>query len=526
MQSKRYVPGAFLRLLLAGVLLVGQGCQSAEVRPGPIPAPKVLVDTYPVPVDPAVIATREPIEVPDPLIVLAGEKSTLVYYCRYARSEILREAVEGLLSPEGTIQATARLNTIIISDAKDAVPGLLQLLQSLDQPVPQVLVEARIVEVTLDSDLEFELRYLYTHPEGSPGSFIQPGSISLGTPGADPNPTQGILINARVWSNKQSGQLDAFIRFLLSRGNAKLLSSPNLIVAAGEEASLITGEEVPVQSATVVSGSVSTTTLFKRVGIKLRVIPLQVTGDTATVEINPEVSAVTGFTSPGTTGVSNPIIAIRNVSTTLSLKDGEILTIGGLLKTEDRDMLRKIPGAGDVPGLGELFKSRRSTSVKTQLIFFLRVNILDEGQPRGLVVHRPGIGLERLDTEIERTTPLPRELDPLRIPPKGTEPVGPTGAEPVAPKTTETVAPKAVQPAPPRIKPPAAPRIIDMTPPKAPDPAATKSADPAATKSTAPKATDTAAPKVPDPAATKSTAPKATDTAAPKAPDPAVTKSS
>jgi type II secretory pathway component GspD/PulD (secretin) len=420
--------------LSAAALLFAAGCatevQTAGRAAGGAGDRNILVDTYPPPVDPALLPAREAEPVPEPKIIAAGEKSTLVYHCRYARSETLREALEGLISPEGTIQATPRLNTLIISDAKDLIPGLLELVQSLDKTVPQLLVEARVIEVTLDSDLEYELRYAYSHPGGTTDAFVQPGSVTLNTPGANPMTTQGILLNARIWTSADAGQMDAFIRLLLSKGNAKLLSSPNLIVSAGDEASIITGEEVPVQSATVVSGSVSTTTLFKRVGIKLRVIPLQITNDTAMVEINPEVSAVTGYTVAGA-GVSNPIVAIRNVNTTLSLKDGEILTIGGLLRSEDRDLVRKVPFLGDIPGVGVLFQSRRSQSVKTQLIFFLRINILGQGKQHGLMYHRPGVGLERLDTQVERTTPRQRELDPMKLPPF--EPDSPTPAPENAP---------------------------------------------------------------------------------------------
>ena len=433
---KRFRPAA-PGLLLAAALLFAAGCatevQKAERTDVRAADHNILVDTYPPPIDPALLPAREAEPVPEPKIIAAGDKSTLVYHCRYARSETLREALEGLISPEGMIQATPRLNTLIISDAKDLIPGLLELVQSLDKAVPQLLVEARVIEVTLDSDLEYELRYAYSHPGGTTSAFVQPGSVTLNTPGSNPLTTQGILLNARIWTSADAGQMDAFIRLLLSKGNAKLLSSPNLIVSAGDEASIITGEEVPVQSATVVSGSVSTTTLFKRVGIKLRVIPLQITNDTAMVEINPEVSAVTGYTVAGA-GVSNPIVAIRNVSTTLSLKDGEILTIGGLLRSEDHDLIRKVPFLGDIPGVGVLFQSRRSQSVKTQLIFFLRINILDPGKPHGLIYHRPGVGMERLDTQEERTTPRPREMDPMKMPPfeRNGPPPAP-GANPPAP---------------------------------------------------------------------------------------------
>jgi hypothetical protein len=444
-------------MLGAALAVAAAGCES-QVQLAERP---VMVDTYPPPVDPATLLPREAPPPPEPKLIPNGEKTTLVYTCRYVRSEILKEAIEGLLSPEGTVESSPRLNSLVVCDAKDLVPGLLDLIQTLDRVVPQVLVEARVVEVTLDSDLEYELRYAYTHPGGTTSAFFQPGSVTLQTPGANPVTTQGILFNARIWTTEDAGQLDAFIRWLLTKGKAKLLSSPNLVVSAGDEASIITGEEVPVQSATVVSGSVSTTTQFKRVGIKLRVVPLQISGDTALLEINPEVSAVTGFTAAGPGGISNPIVAIRNVSTTASLKDGEVLTIGGLLRSEDRDIVRKVPILGDIPGVGLLFQARRNQSVKTQLIFFLRINILGQGSPHTIRFHRPGVGLQGLDEEVERLTPQPRDLEPLKVPSRGT-------TKPLSPESP----PPAQEPgaAPPAAPPPAA------LPPAAGRPPATEGA--------------------------------------------------
>jgi len=375
---------------------------TGEVRPGA--GGRTVVETYPAPVDPSEIIRREGSPVPEPKVIENGGKATLIYTCRHARSEVLKEAMENLVSPEGSVEASPRLNALIISDAKDLIPGLLAFVRELDRPVPQLLVEARIVEVTLDSDLEYELKHVFSHPAGGVNNILQNSSIKMETPGSNPNTAQGSLLNLRPWST-DTGRLDDFIRLLVTKGQAKILSSPNLIVATGTEASIITGEEVPIQSATVVSGSVSTTTQFKRVGIKLRVTPLQIAGDTARVDINPEVSTVTGFTAAGASGVSNPIVAIRNVRTTLTLKDGEILTIGGLLRSEDRKVVRKVPVLGDIPLLGLLFQSRRNQQVKTQLVFFLRVNILDEGRPHSIRLRRPGAGLELLDEEVGRFAP-------------------------------------------------------------------------------------------------------------------------
>jgi type II secretory pathway component GspD/PulD (secretin) len=377
------------------VLAASWGC-----RPRKAAAPvrrRIVVETYPPPIDLTKVRRQLP-PPPEPELIKNGEKTALLYHCRGAKSELLRDAVSGLISPEGSVQASPRLNALIITEANDKVQGILKFLKKIDKPVPQLLVEARIIEVTLDSDLEYEINHDFYHKTGGSSAFLKNSNVKLSTPGSSPNTTQGSLLNVMTWQ-QNTERLDAFIRLLLTKGKARILSSPNLIVTAGDQASIITGEEVPVQSSTVTGGSVTTSTTFKRVGIKLRVTPQQIIGDTARMEINPEVSTVTGFTS-GPSGTSSPIVAIRNVRTTLAMKDGEILTIAGLLRSEERRVIRKVPGLGRVPVLGLLFQSRRQETVKTQLVFFLRVNILAEGKPRTIRVHKPGKGLDLLDEEV------------------------------------------------------------------------------------------------------------------------------
>jgi general secretion pathway protein D len=343
-----------------------------------------------------------------------GEKGTLIYTARFARPETLREAIEGLITPEGSAQASASLNTLIVADRKDVVRSILAVLKEIDKPGQQLLVEARVVEITLDSDLETELSHVLT-VAGSPGSFFQSGDITLKTPGATPTPGQGISINIRPWSS-DGKRIDDFLRVLLTRGKARILSSPNLVVSPGSTASIITGEEVPIQSTQVVAGSLSTTTQFKRVGIKLTVQLHQITSDTARFEINPEVSTVTRFTPAGSGGLTNPVVAIRNVSSTISMKDGEILTVGGLLSDVDRSTVLGIPILMDVPGLGLLFQSRRHQTVKTQLIFFMRIHIMGEGIPRTTRVYRPGSTMEEIENRTGVVLPeAPKTIENKKI---------------------------------------------------------------------------------------------------------------
>jgi general secretion pathway protein D len=335
--------------------------------------------------------------VAEPVLVEDGDKATLIYSARFARPETLREAIEGLITPEGSAQASPSLNTLIVADRKEIVRSILAVLKEVDRPMQQLLVEARVVEVSLDTDFESELQHLLT-VTGSPGSFFQTSDVTLKTPGAAATENQGISINVRPWSS-DGKRIDEFIRVLLTRNKAKILSSPNLVVSPGSQASIITGEEVPVQSTQVVAGSLSTTTQFKRVGIKLTVQLHQITNDTARLEINPEVSTVIRFTPAGTGGVTNPVVAIRNVSSTVTMKDGEILTVGGLLSDVDRQIVKGVPLLMDVPGLGLLFQARRHQVVKTQLIFFMRIHIMGEGIPRTTRVYRPGSTMEDVESK-------------------------------------------------------------------------------------------------------------------------------
>jgi type II secretory pathway component GspD/PulD (secretin) len=358
---------------------------------------------------------------PQPKFIEEGDRdgyarATLIYPCKFARTEVLGESIEGLLSPEGTVSVTPALNNVIVSDRAANVRSIMNVLNEIDRPVAQLLVEARVVEVAVDSDLEYEIEHLLTRVGGN--SFFQTGSgANFNTPGGTPTIGQGAIGNLRLWSDGDD-TLDTFVRLLVTRGKAKILSSPNLIVSAGTEASIITGQEVPVQSSFQSGSAVATNTQFKRVGIKLRVLLQQIAEDTARVEINPEVSTVTAFTEATAQVPANPIIAIRNVTSIVSLKDGEILTVGGLLQNETRQTIRGIPLLSDIPGLGMLFQSRRNTKNRTQLIFFLRVNILEEGRAYETRIHRPGEGMQLLDEAAGLSVPKGNGPYPVEAKPR------------------------------------------------------------------------------------------------------------
>ena len=122
-----------------------------------------------------------------------------------------------------------------------------------------------------------------------------------------------------------------------------------------------------------------------------------ISGDRVRVEVNPEVSTVIGFSDAG--DVSNPIIAVRQARTELEVRDGQLISMAGLLQSTDRDTERRTPVFSNIPILGSLFTSRRDQSEQTQLIIFLSINILEFGE--GAVI-RPDNFDPRINTEMER----------------------------------------------------------------------------------------------------------------------------
>lgn len=357
------------------------------------------------------------------------EKKELFFHqCKYIHCTALRDILEDFVSPGGTVSASEESDIVVINDVKSNISMLKEIAERVDARVPQVLVEAQIVELTLDSDFEKEVNLAFEHIAPSESSLVKSVVNQLLTPGASPLTDQGSRMTLRPYvKNYDDGkrnELSLFLRYLETKGKARILSAPNLVLRRGSEGSITTGEEVPILQQTVVSGSLSTSTVFKSVGIKMKVQPTMISHDTVRLEISPEVSTVTGFTSTGQTGVSNPIIAVRKATTELEVKDNQLISIGGLLRSEERTTRRKVPVAGSLPVLGHLFRSTRDETVKTQLVIFMRIKILQEASTGDITVFHPSDIPEPIQAEIDlmeekgdpqkNRHPLLRDVDRIR----------------------------------------------------------------------------------------------------------------
>ena len=154
------------------------------------------------------------------------------------------------------------------------------------------------------------------------------------------------------------------------------------------EGSIITGQEVPILSQNVSNGTVSTSIEFKQVGIQLHVTPITIDKDRVRIKINPDVSTVIGNVSSAD-GIENPIVAVRKAKTELWVKNNELISIGGLLSRETIETESRVPVLSSIPLIGSLFRSSKVTNKQTQLIIFLSIKVLEEGESNGVSIQRP-----------------------------------------------------------------------------------------------------------------------------------------
>ena len=321
-----------------------------------------------------------------------NERSTLVYRCRYAKSKSIMNGLESTLSATGTAEESEEQNLVVINDRSEHMIDIKEAVLALDVFTPQILVEAKVVEVLLgegqqrDVDITFNRHDASQNLDSSAGVSTNTSTFNTGD-SFNWYPYIGGDTGDSVTKN-----LNTAIKWLISANDAKVLSAPNMIVSLNATASIVTGQDIPIQSIQVVSGSTTTSTNFKRVGVTLNVTPKLINDNSVSLEVNPQVSNVVRYEditqADGTYSV--PVIAVRNIQTELTLGDGQIITLGGLYAYTEKNTEERIPMLSDIPYIGEVFTGKNETKELTQLIFFLKVSILNQEEIEKGIIYDPG----------------------------------------------------------------------------------------------------------------------------------------
>jgi len=304
---------------------------------------------------------------------------------KYADANEVKAALSGISEK---IQVDTGGNRLIVVTSPRIIGEIQHVVAEMDKPARQVMLEARVVEVSTDGlkklgiDWDLLNRQGMTFVEGTYDS-VNVGNVLNGAGGATVKVFPNTPGTYDIWKLGNFTRLpmvfQSFVDLLIHDGNAKVLAQPKLVTLNGKEASMLAGQRIPyLVSQTVFAGGAAAptqTVQIEEVGIKLAITPLINTDGYITVHIRPEVSTVTGFR-----GVAGdlPVVATRQAETTVRLKDGSSVLIGGILDQEKTTDITKVPFLGSVPFLGAFFRHENTTTTNRDLVIEVTPHLLPE----------------------------------------------------------------------------------------------------------------------------------------------------
>jgi general secretion pathway protein D len=294
-------------------------------------------------------------------------------------------------STGGQIQADPATNALIITAPEPQYRQLRSVIDMLDQRRAQVFVESLIAEVSADKAAEFGVQWLSgTGTNGSTvgilgTNFAVGGAnlLTLAAGAAAGNFAASTGLNVAIGQRRNGVlALGALARFLQTSGDANVLSTPNLLTLDIEEAKIVIGQNVPFVTGQYTANNTNNgavnpfqTIERKDVGLTLRVKPQISEGGTVKLQIFQEVSSI-DRTSSSTAGL---ITNKRSIESSVLVEDGSIVVLGGLLQDDTSNSQEKVPGLGDLPIFGNLFRSEVRSRKKTNLMVFLRPVVVRDG---------------------------------------------------------------------------------------------------------------------------------------------------
>ena len=319
---------------------------------------------------------------------------------------LIKTQTNSLLSSRGSVAVDERTNTLLLQDTADRLTDIRRLVATLDIPVRQVQIEARIVIVNNDFERDLGARFGFTNYQknGSTGlvtttgtaagtdqaigsaltnvqstGSIYPISVPTGT-----NAPNRYNVNLPVSSPAGSWALgilgnnyivDLELSAAQSETQANIISSPRVITANQKEATIEQGVEIPYQQS---ASSGATTIQFKKAVLSLKVTP-QITPDNRIIlDLDVRDDSV-GTVVVASGGVNVPSINTREIATQVLVNDGQTVVLGGILSTTQREDDTKVPYLGDIPVLGMLFRQTQHTDDKDELMIFITPKIVREG---------------------------------------------------------------------------------------------------------------------------------------------------
>jgi type IV pilus assembly protein PilQ len=357
------------------------------------------------------------LRIASPATFLAEQKKamvqTRVFFLNYARATEVKVQVDAVAlaeSRKANCNADDGNNALIVTDTPLGLDATARLIRSLDRMPKQVLIEAKLVEVSLDNSLDYGISWsAYGEQKGNYfGMGDASNKVTIGgsrsglqTPNssaAGNNPTTispplgaaaggtGVNLPAnvvygafRLGKVASSYMFDAVITAAAKKGKAKVLSDPKVATLNNKEANINITTQIPYTTTEISASNppVSTTKVtYLTTGIVLKVTPTINSDGRISMRINPSISQPSPTITPVAGGA--PGIDTRSADTSVIVRNGETIVIGGLISDTQSEAIFKVPILGDIPILGYLFKKKSMTRTRMELLIFVTPRILED----------------------------------------------------------------------------------------------------------------------------------------------------
>lgn len=274
-----------------------------------------------------------------------GQTGTVAYRLRYIKASAAAASLKGALA-DGSYLADDAQNAIIVTGDPLMQATAARFIRTLDAAAPQVSFEVRVADLIPSTE--------------SSNVGIEFGGYDLSG-----QPLSGAATYAFT---KDSLALNARLNAMMSRGKAQILATPKLVTLNNKEADLLIGETYPVIYYDARMGGQQVQ--FVDVGVKLRLTPTIGADGSIIAEMHPEYSAIQTFVG------GYPVIANRKIDSTLRVRDGETIVLGGLLRDIDSETITRVPWLADIPVLGKVFQNRESSRERDEIVFLITPHIL------------------------------------------------------------------------------------------------------------------------------------------------------
>ncbi len=300
---------------------------------------------------------------------------TRVFNLNYAQADKISAKLQEIVSKaSGSIRIDERTNKIAVTDYPHKLEEIAGIIKAFDEKTPQVLIDAQVIEVKPSDKFEMGVDWDYWIEKNFRLASAMPSSAVINK--------LSVGMAASGGSVDAKGKYKGIVDLLRTIGDTKILSSPRIMAINNQEAKILVGtKDAYITSSTSQGGSGTTVTSqsvnFVDVGIKLYVTPTISPDGFVTLKIKPEISSSerTSITSEGKI-TQIPIVTTSEAETTVMVKDGITIIIGGLRKDERKKEVKKIPLIGDIPLVGFFFRSTSDETKKTELVILLTPHIM------------------------------------------------------------------------------------------------------------------------------------------------------